>query len=121
MPKRYSRTRLLVHRFVDAAASAADQAAKKRADCFLQMGQGVKFAFIPEELPWITPFFDWDMFYITKSLEWSPPPIHVPSGFLSDLASIPKFLHNVAKPTERHAHAAIVHDYLYWEQSIPRH
>lgn len=37
----------------------------------------------------------------------------VPADFVTDFASIPKFLWNVLPPTGHYGKAAVVHDYLY--------
>jgi len=39
--------------------------------------------------------------------------IHVPAGFVTDLASIPRPFWPIFPPHGRYAKAAIVHDYLY--------
>lgn len=39
--------------------------------------------------------------------------ITVPKGFLTDLASIPKFLHGIFTPDGDYSAAAVVHDFLY--------
>jgi len=39
--------------------------------------------------------------------------IEIPSGFITDFASIPSFLWIFVQPFGRHASAAVVHDYLY--------
>lgn len=42
----------------------------------------------------------------------------VPSGFVTDLASIPRIFWNILPPFGRYTGAAIIHDYLY--QTQPR-
>ncbi len=39
--------------------------------------------------------------------------IDIPTGFVTDFASIPKTLHFLIHPFGRHAPAAVIHDYLY--------
>lgn len=39
--------------------------------------------------------------------------IHIPVGFITDFASIPKLFWNILPPTGRYGKAACVHDYLY--------
>jgi hypothetical protein len=39
--------------------------------------------------------------------------IHVPAGFVTDFASIPRFLWNLLPPTGQYGKAAVVHDYCY--------
>ena len=46
-------------------------------------------------------------------------PIHVPPKFMTDYASIPGFLWWFGKPWGKHGMAAVIHDWLYWEQKIP--
>lgn len=79
-------------------------------------------------LPTIKPFGDWDYYYPTDPVYWranvgqSLHNVTVPAGFVSDLASVPRFLWGVFPRTGRYAYAAIVHDYLYWVQypDVPR-
>ena len=40
--------------------------------------------------------------------------------FVTDLASVPSYLWSVLQKTGRYGNAAIYHDWLYWEQSVPR-
>lgn len=46
--------------------------------------------------------------------------IVVPRGFLTDFASVPLPLRLVLPPWGRYGFASVVHDWLYWEQSLPR-
>ncbi len=39
--------------------------------------------------------------------------VHVPEGFITDFASIPRALWAALPPTGRYGKAAVVHDYLY--------
>lgn len=39
--------------------------------------------------------------------------VHVPAGFETDFASVPRLLWNVFSPTGSYGKAAVVHDYLY--------
>jgi hypothetical protein len=75
----------------------------------------------------LKPFGDWDFYYVDGgNLEWQPNPgqkfkeVTVPSGFVTDLTSIPRVFWQALRPEGRYAYAAVVHDYLYWEQSRPR-
>ena len=76
--------------------------------------------------PTIEAFGDWDYFYIRRELAWTPnpgqnlAPVTVRSGFVSDLASVPQPFWSVLPRTGRYAHAAMVHDYLYWTQTTTR-
>lgn len=75
----------------------------------------------------LVPFADWDYYYVDRGwIVWSPNDgqsfqrVDVPEGFVSDLASVPRIFWQVLKPEGRHAYAAVVHDYLYWEQDRSR-
>ncbi|RJP39002.1 MAG: DUF1353 domain-containing protein [Desulfobacteraceae bacterium] len=75
----------------------------------------------------IKPFGDWDFYYVEGgSIKWAPnkgqnfDPVEVPKGFVTDLASIPRVFWSLLKPEGRYAYAAVVHDYLYWDQSRSR-
>ena len=46
--------------------------------------------------------------------------ITVPSGFVTDYASIPERLWSIYSPHDQYSRAAIVHDYLYWSQLCTR-
>jgi hypothetical protein len=46
--------------------------------------------------------------------------ITVPAGFVTDLASVPRFLWVVFPPHGRYAKAAIVHDWLYSHGNVSR-
>lgn len=75
----------------------------------------------------LKPFGDWDFYYVDGgSIRWEPnagqtfKPVAVPEGFVTDLTSIPRVFWQVLRPEGRYAYAAVVHDYLYWEQNRPR-
>lgn len=77
--------------------------------------------------PEILPFRDWDYYYLRGGeAVWSPnpgdpyKPVVVPAGFVTDLASTPALLWFRYPPQGRYAIAAIVHDYLYWQQDRSR-
>ncbi len=46
--------------------------------------------------------------------------ILVPKGFLTDFASVPRFLWRFLPPTGKYGKAAVIHDYLYRTQSCSR-
>lgn len=46
--------------------------------------------------------------------------ITVPAGFITDLASIPRLLHPLIPVNGKHRAAAVLHDYLYAMQTMPR-
>ncbi|WP_407073743.1 DUF1353 domain-containing protein [Pseudoxanthomonas mexicana] len=67
------------------------------------------------------------MYFTTGPIGWGPnpgqkgpPPVSVPVGFVTDLASIPRVFWSILPTNGRYAHSAVVHDYLYWEQSLSR-
>jgi len=75
----------------------------------------------------LKPFGDWDFYYVDGgNIEWRPNPgqkfkeVEVPTGFVTDLTSIPRVFWQALRPEGRYAYAAVVHDYLYWEQDRPR-
>ena len=68
------------------------------------------------------------IWFLTKETTWRPNPeqqgkiveVTVPLGFVTDLASIPRIFYSVLPPHGSYAHAAIIHDYLYWTQTRSR-
>jgi hypothetical protein len=44
----------------------------------------------------------------------------VPKGFVTDMASIPRVFWSILRPDGNYAYSAILHDYLYWDQTRPR-
>jgi hypothetical protein len=76
----------------------------------------------------IVPFRDWDYFYLNDVLTWKAEgeaaqgyqDVAVPRGFVTDLASIPRAFWTLIPPSGPYAYAAILHDFIYWEQYISR-
>ena len=68
------------------------------------------------------------MYALTKPIGWKPEgelagrlkPVEVPKGFVTDLTSIPRVFYSALRPDGEYAHAAVVHDYLYWQQETTR-
>ncbi len=67
------------------------------------------------------------IWYLKKPISWRPgdgqsryPPVVVPTGFVTDLASIPRVFWSVLRPDGEYAYAAVIHDYLYWVQTTTR-
>lgn len=62
------------------------------------------------------------MYFLTKEIGWTPNPgqhargVRVPVGFVTDFASIPRIFWSLLPPDGLYTFAAIIHDYLYWEQ-----
>jgi len=67
-------------------------------------------------------------YYLIEPIYWIPnldqrghfQAVEVPKGFVTDLASIPWQLLCLLRPDGEYAHAAIVHDYLYWTRDRTR-
>jgi hypothetical protein len=66
-------------------------------------------------------------YFLLKSITWKPnpgqesyPAVTVPVGFVTDFASIPRLFWSALRPDGLYTYPAIVHDYLYWEQSVSR-
>lgn len=73
----------------------------------------------------VSPFADGKYWYLLENFNWeseaqSAEKVTVPEGFVTDFASIPKPLWGLLPQWARYGPAAIVHDYLYWEQSVTR-
>jgi Protein of unknown function (DUF1353) len=77
---------------------------------------------------WLGRFLD-PMYFLTRTITWTPnneeqasqlPTVHIPVGFVTDLASIPPPFYSLLRPDGNYAWAAVVHDFLYWEQKISR-
>ena len=67
------------------------------------------------------------IYFLTAPISWTPNPgqehyeaVTVPKGFVTDFASIPQIFWSVLRPDGEYAYAAVVHDYLYWDQARPR-
>ena len=68
------------------------------------------------------------VYFLTKSIAWRPnpgeeadlEPVHVPRGFVTDFASIPRVFWSALRPDGDYTYPAIVHDFLYWSQRRPR-
>lgn len=67
------------------------------------------------------------VYFITQQIGWDPnpgqlgfSPVRVPVGFVTDFASIPRVFWSSLRPDGLYAYAAIIHDYLYWEQTLSR-
>jgi hypothetical protein len=73
----------------------------------------------------VTRFAD-PFWYLTRAISWSPlpgvalPSVTVPVGFVTDFASIPRALWSLLPRDGDYVWAAVVHDYLYWEQETSK-
>jgi hypothetical protein len=72
----------------------------------------------------MTPFGDGNDSVLTQNLTYrikeTVHEIVVPAGFVTDFASTPRALWSVLPPTGRYQLAAVVHDFLYWDQGCLR-
>ena len=72
----------------------------------------------------MTPFGDGQDSVLTQDLQYrvlqTTFVIVVPAGFVTDFASTPRALWSVIPPTGRYQLAAVVHDFLYWDQGCTR-
>ena len=72
------------------------------------------------------PFADRDWYYTKSNLHWnstetsSAIQVDILPGFATDMASIPWGFHWIFPPDGPYKDAAVVHDWLYWEQSTTR-
>lgn len=67
------------------------------------------------------------VYFLLEPIVWEPnpgaqdlPAVQVPRGFVTDFASIPRIFWSVLRPDGEYAHAAVIHDYLYWSQTTPK-
>lgn len=67
-----------------------------------------------------------EMYFLLKKIGWAPNPgqtmgiVDVPVGFVTDFASIPRAFWSLLRPDAQYTYPAIIHDYLYWDQSVSR-
>ncbi|GLS29596.1 Protein of unknown function [Mesorhizobium albiziae] len=74
-------------------------------------------------VPQISPFADWDYYYMRAPFSWYDGSetrtlgvVEITTGFVCDLASIPRLFWTLLPKTAPYTTPAIVHDYLYWFQ-----
>jgi hypothetical protein len=68
------------------------------------------------------------VYYLTSVIGWDPEPkdynvfqsVRVPIGFVTDFASIPRAFWSILRPDGLYSYAAVIHDFLYWEQYLSR-
>lgn len=67
------------------------------------------------------------IYILLKPIGWkdlspqnSLPKVTVPKGFVTDFASVPRPFWSLFRPDGNYAYAAVLHDYLYWEQPVKR-
>jgi hypothetical protein len=69
----------------------------------------------------VSPFADGKYWYLLNDLLWRSErdvSVIVPAGFVTDFTSVPRPLWIVLPKWAKYGNAAVVHDYLYWEQTI---
>lgn len=74
----------------------------------------------------LTRFAD-PIYIVTRTIGWTPLPtqkkyaaVTVPVGFVTDFASIPRVFWSALRPDGDYGYAAIIHDFLYWDQPVSR-
>src|SRR5688572_18146000 len=67
------------------------------------------------------------IYFLTRPIAWKPnadqpgyEAIQAPRGFVTDFASIPRAFWSLLRPDGEYTYPAILHDYMYWMQSVPR-
>jgi len=68
------------------------------------------------------------VYYLISVIGWDPEPaqattyqpVRVPIGFVTDFASIPRAFWSLLRPDGTYSYAAVIHDFLYWEQYLSR-
>jgi hypothetical protein len=68
------------------------------------------------------------IYFLLQPISWTPNAtqqaamnsVHVPTGFVTDFASIPQIFWSALKPDGIYAYAAVLHDYLYWHQQTSK-
>lgn len=71
----------------------------------------------------VSPFGDGTFWYLREPLTWiglGDKTITVPSGFVTDFASVPRPVWWLFPKWAKYGNAAVVHDWLYWSQAVSR-
>jgi hypothetical protein len=72
----------------------------------------------------VSPFADGKFWFLHEDLEYellkTGIVITVPTGFVTDFASVPRPVWAVFPPWGKYGPPAVVHDFLYWDQSCSR-
>src|SRR3954469_23377943 len=78
----------------------------------------------PPPAPVVQPFNNGNDWVVVKPFTYTIGQttyrITVPAGFVTDFASIPAAMRGFLSPTGQEGRAAIIHDYLYWNQPCTR-
>ena len=78
---------------------------------------------MPPPAPRTIAFLDGEEFALTQPMTFTIAPgrsVTVPTGFVTDYASVPRELRWLVGPQGRYSRATILHDYLYWVQVCSR-
>jgi hypothetical protein len=114
-------------------AQTADYADQKQADEWMRqwMSEATRRPPSGEQIPigplYIGRFAD-PVYFLREPIAWVPgshqnqhyKTVKVPTGFVTDFASIPREFWSLMRPDGLYAYAAVIHDYLYWDQSLSR-
>lgn len=67
------------------------------------------------------------IYILLQPISWAPekiqatlPSVTAPRGFVTDFASVPRLFWTLLPPDGIYTYAAVLHDFLYWEQSTSR-
>jgi Protein of unknown function (DUF1353) len=92
-------------------------------DDWLEANLGTKQFGAP---PKFSKFFD-RVYYLNTNIEWTPDKpipgitkVVVPKGFVTDFASVPRIFWPILPPDDEYLVPAIVHDWLYWQQTVSK-
>jgi hypothetical protein len=76
-----------------------------------------------ETLVVVSPLAEGDQWFLREKLVWLSDSGHrvcVPQNFVTDFASVPRLLWTLLPQWDGYGPAAVMHDYLYWAQIVPR-
>jgi hypothetical protein len=76
-----------------------------------------------ETLVVVSPLAEGDQWFLRGDLVWlakSGDRVCVPRNFVTDFASVPRILWTLLPQWDGYGPAAVMHDYLYWAQIVPR-
>jgi hypothetical protein len=76
-----------------------------------------------ETLVVVSPLAEGDQWFLREKLVWLAKSGHrvcVPRNFVTDFASVPRLLWTLLPQWDGYGPAAVMHDYLYWAQIVPR-
>jgi hypothetical protein len=94
------------------------------AACVVVHMQAVQHAQQPIQPVPMTPFADGGASMLNADLNYrigqTNFTIVVPAGFVTDFASTPRAIWAILPPVDRYQLAAVVHDFLYWDQGCSR-